>query len=281
MKQTKFVVTEPHRSEYPSPITFEKGAPLRIGEKYSGSENWEDWYFCSTPRQKDGWVPGQVIEWIDDNSGIAKEAYTAKELNVDAGEVVIGSKELNGWIWCRRISQPEEGWVPLKNIREAENIADMDKNPILKDSLINHYLPADYIDSFSKVVVAKENITPDAFFDMAFNQFPGWIEWLLKLRNTLVKPLGLDTKSRFTDCVYEKNTNEIIWGMPDKHLNFHVSMWYGEHMDGKQELRVTTVVKYNNWLGRIYFFVIRPFHGIIISALLKSIARRQLKKDNK
>lgn len=226
MNQTKFVVTEPHRSEYPSPITFEKGAPLRIGEKYSGSENWEDWYFCSTPGQKDG-------------------------------------------------------WVPLKNIRKAENEAYINKNQLLKDSLINHYLPVDYIDSFSKVVVAKENITPDAFFEMAFNQFPGWIDWLLKLRNTLVKPLGLDTKSRFTDCIYEKNANEIIWGMPDKHLNFHVSMGCGEHKDGKQELRVTTVVKYNNWLGRIYFFVIRPFHGIIIAALLNSIKQRQLKKNRK
>lgn len=116
MKPRKLVVIEPHRSEYPFPITFDKGAPLHIGEKYTGSENWEEWYFCSTPGQKDGWVPGQVIERIDDASGIAKEAYTAKELDVDTGEVLMGFKELNGWIWCRRLSQSDEGWVPLKNV---------------------------------------------------------------------------------------------------------------------------------------------------------------------
>lgn len=154
----------------------------------------------------------------------------------------------------------------------------MDKTQIHDGGLINNYLPADYSDSFSKEIMTKERITPDAFFDMAFNQFPAWIDWLLKLRNKIVKPLGLDTTSRFSDSVSERSANEIIWGMPDKHLNFHVSMWCGEHQDGKQELRITTVVKYNNWFGRLYFFVIRPFHGIIISSLLKSIKRKREKE---
>lgn len=101
----------------------------------------------------------------------------------------------------------------------------MNKAKIHNDSLINNYLPADYLDSFSKEVVVNKNITPDTFFDMVFNRFPAWIDWLLKLRNKIVKPLGLDTTSRFPDSVCERSANEIIWGMPDKHLNFNVSMW--------------------------------------------------------
>lgn len=147
----------------------------------------------------------------------------------------------------------------------------MNKTKIHKGDLIDNYLPADYLDSFSKEVEPKENITPDAFFNMAFNQFPTWIDWLLKLRNTIVKPLGLDTTSRFSDSICERNDDEIIWGMPDKHLTFNVSMWCSEHKNGKQELRITTVVKYNNWFGRVYFFVIRPFHGIIIKSILNNI----------
>ena len=90
-------------------------------------------------------------------------------------------------------------------------------NEIPTNSLLANYLPADYSDSFSKEVMTKESITPDAFFNMAFNQFPVWIDWLLKLRNTIVKPLGLDTTSRFWDSVSDRSMNEIIWGMPDKH----------------------------------------------------------------
>lgn len=147
----------------------------------------------------------------------------------------------------------------------------MDKTKIDKGGLIYNYLPADYLDSFLKEIETKENITPDTFFNMAFNQFPAWIDWLLKLRNTIVKPLGLDTTSRFSDSICERNDNEIIWGMSDKHLTFNVSMWCGEHKDDKQELEITTVVKYNNWFGRVYFFVIRPFHGIIIKSILNNI----------
>ena len=90
----------------------------------------------------------------------------------------------------------------------------MNKAKIHNDSLINNYLPADYLDSFSKEVVVNKNITPDTFFDMVFNRFPAWIDWLLKLRNKIVKPLGLDTTSRFPDSVCERSANEIIWGMP-------------------------------------------------------------------
>lgn len=98
--------------------TFDKGVQLCIGEKYSGNENW---YLCSTPRQKDDWVPGQVISWISETSGIAKETYTAKELDVNSGDVLLGTKELNGWIWCMSLSNSEEGWVPLRNLRKMEN----------------------------------------------------------------------------------------------------------------------------------------------------------------
>ena len=150
----------------------------------------------------------------------------------------------------------------------------MSKAKIHKGVLIDKYLPANYIDSFAKEVVTQENITPDALFDMAFNRFPIWIDWLLKLRNKLVKPLGLDTTSRFSDSVCERSANEIIWGMPDKHLNFHVLMLCGEYKDGKQELRITTIVKYNNRLGRMYFFFIKPFHKIIIYSLLNRIKNK-------
>ena len=143
------------------------------------------------------------------------------------------------------------------------------------NSLIVNYLPADYVDSFAQIVVCEKMITPEEFRNFAFNQLPAWINWLMRLRNAIVKPLGLDTSGRFTDMICASSSNEDIFGMPDKHLNFHVSMWCGEYQNGKQELRITTVVKYNIWFGRVYFFVIRPFHRIIIRSILKSIGKRQ------
>ena len=95
---------------------------------------------------------------------------------------------------------------------------------IQTNGLIEKYLPADYVDSYSREIVCNQKITPEKFRNLAFNQLPKWIDWLMNLRNTIVKPLGLDTKSRFTDMVSDKNQYEEIFGMPDSHLDFHVSM---------------------------------------------------------
>ncbi|MCE8013535.1 hypothetical protein HOP57_18580 [Halomonas daqingensis] len=64
MSVSKYLVITPHVSEYPTPITFQKGAFLTVGEKYEGKEDWENWFFCSAPGQEPGWVPGQIIEFL-------------------------------------------------------------------------------------------------------------------------------------------------------------------------------------------------------------------------
>ena len=100
-------------------------------------------------------------------------------------------------------------------------------------------------------MVTGQALTPEDFRNLAFSRFPKWIGWLMNFRNAIVKPLGLDTATRFTDMVLDKNLHEEILGMPDKHLDFHVSdVVRGISTKENQELRITTVVKYNNWLGR-------------------------------
>ncbi|MGL6428630.1 SH3 domain-containing protein [Aeromonas hydrophila] len=115
----KYIVTKPHRSEYPNPIQFNKGDAIVVGEKYEGPEGWEDWFFCTTPGQAGGWVPKQVIERHADGTGRALEDYSARELDVDASETLVGSRTLNGWVWCQRLASPEAGWVPLENLHAA------------------------------------------------------------------------------------------------------------------------------------------------------------------
>ncbi|MGA4447025.1 hypothetical protein ACPA0O_07095 [Ectopseudomonas chengduensis] len=113
-----FIVTTAHISDFPNPITFIEGAPLTVGEQYQGDEGWDNWFFCSTPGQEAGWVPGQVIERLDDLRARAREAYTARELDVQVGERLIASRSLNGWHWCTRQDGRESGWVPQANLVE-------------------------------------------------------------------------------------------------------------------------------------------------------------------
>lgn len=113
-----FIVTTPHTSEFPNPITFAEGAPLTVGEAYRGNEGWDNWLFCSTPGQEPGWVPEQIIERLDDQHARARESYTARELDVQLGERLIASRSLNGWLWCTREAAAESGWVPQANLTE-------------------------------------------------------------------------------------------------------------------------------------------------------------------
>ena len=113
-----YEVIQRHRSEYPTPITFAKGAPLFVGERYEGSQGWEDWYFCSTPGQREGWVPAQVFNMTAPGAAVAMEDYTARKLDVEVGERLEGGRELGGWLWCVR-SGGAAGWVPLDCLQEV------------------------------------------------------------------------------------------------------------------------------------------------------------------
>ncbi len=56
----------------------------------------------------------------------------------------------------------------------------------------------------------------------------------------------------------------------DKHLLFYVDIFITPLETGKQMIEVTTLVKYHNWVGKAYFFCIKPFHRVIVPLVLKS-----------
>ncbi|CAI9395147.1 TPA: hypothetical protein N2R15_002461 [Citrobacter amalonaticus] len=114
-----FIATGQHRSEYPDPITFTRGTPLIVGERYEGNEGWDNWCFCIASGHAGGWVPEQLIERrAESDHGVAKEDYSAKELDVNEGDEFQAIKALNGWLWCRRLTDNDIGWVPMNILRK-------------------------------------------------------------------------------------------------------------------------------------------------------------------
>jgi hypothetical protein len=117
----RFIAIGQHRSEYPHPITFARGTPLVIGDRYEGAEGWDNWYFCTIPTHSGGWVPEQLIErGMHPGHGVAKDDYTAKELDVDEGDEFQAIKFLNGWLWCQRLSNNDIGWVPMSILQSIK-----------------------------------------------------------------------------------------------------------------------------------------------------------------
>ncbi len=135
--------------------------------------------------------------------------------------------------------------------------------------LIDKYLPSDYNDSVSKRIKPAEPLTPDCIFEDMFCNFPKPVAWLMKMRNALVKPFGLQGGSGFRSLVSERNDEEIIICKNDRHLCFWVSIYCSRPEDGWQEAAVTTVVKFNNLLGKIYFIGIWVFHKLLVKSLFR------------
>ena len=143
-----------------------------------------------------------------------------------------------------------------------------------------------YCDSYWIVTQTNESldkITTDIF------QTPKWAEILMGIRNNLVKLIGLNPggmkkNNNIADhypigsrAVYfkvvDRTEKEIIMAENDKHLNFKVSVL--TYRDGDNvTINLTTLVKYNNFLGRLYFLPVKPFHRMIVISLLKRLLKK-------
>ncbi len=136
--------------------------------------------------------------------------------------------------------------------------------------LWEHVQPGDFIDGYA----VKSDLTPQQATQVGFTM-PGWANWLLALRNKLVKPLGLKTSDSaqpnkdgaLFPVTYSTDIEHII-GIDDSHLNFRVSV-----MRHQGQIHMATWVHRNNQLGRLYLSVVMPFHILLVRNSMKRIAR--------
>ncbi|WP_066219396.1 DUF2867 domain-containing protein [Formosa haliotis] len=169
-------------------------------------------------------------------------------------------------------------------------------------SLLNVYNKEyKHIDSFQGVIHDKENKFTATDMGMAFfSSGPKWVEYLFALRNKIVSIFGLKTSDPIKNrteqlenfnCdvgaqlglfkVLAKTENEIILGEDDKHLNFRVSLFLHLQVEDTttKAFIISTLVAFNNRLGKLYFLIVNPFHKLIIPIMLKGIIK-ELEKQN-
>lgn len=104
-----------HKNDNTTPIIITKGSKVRLGEKSNSNGNWPNWIYCFSDENGEGWTPIQIIQ-IEGAYGIVLEDYSAVELDVQKDEIVEGAIELNGWTWCKKINQLDEGWLPNEKL---------------------------------------------------------------------------------------------------------------------------------------------------------------------
>ncbi len=153
-------------------------------------------------------------------------------------------------------------------------------------SLVICSLPQiDFADAFKCQLPENQLQNIDSVTRAIFLTMPQWITKLLELRNAIVRPFGLKTSIDAEPSngqeklkpgtavgvfeVLDRRLDEIMVGEDDKHLDYRVSVRL-ECEEGKCWVVISTVVKFNNWLGRAYSVPVKPVHKIIIPAMMRN-----------
>jgi hypothetical protein len=146
------------------------------------------------------------------------------------------------------------------------------------------------IDYFDSYMVVKETDEPIDKITERILTLPYWVKALLDIRYFLiVKPFGLQTgmkkqghsvknqdghlyQNNFGEVsIINRNENEIVMGDDDKHLYYRISIL--KRNTGKlSEIYLTTIVKFNNNWGKVYFAFIKPFHKMVVKSMLRNLA---------
>jgi hypothetical protein len=138
---------------------------------------------------------------------------------------------------------------------------------------------ADFADAF-RIALAGRTLDARQATERMMSHQPRWMERLVALRNALVAPFGLKTswvgEPATRDAigifpVLSETPDRLVAGFDDRHLDFRLIVDVRASADG-QQVTATTLVRTNNWFGRLYLAVILPFHRLVVRALLRQVA---------
>ncbi len=173
------------------------------------------------------------------------------------------------------------------------------KTIIPPDSLIaTEHQKVDYQDAFGIQLPRQYAIPPEKLVKLFFDSFPKWGQILLGIREFLAARVGLKTangidikrqihqfegqpgQSIALFHVRERSEKEILTGETDDHLDFSLSFIGNKNADHFEVILATTVI-YNNWMGKIYFFFVKPIHQLLVPAMLKKMAKKLVTNTSK
>jgi hypothetical protein len=140
---------------------------------------------------------------------------------------------------------------------------------------------AQFGDAF-QIIVEGQNLSAMEAAKRAVYGAPSWINRLLELRNLVVKPFGLKPgEDRSLENAGPSNVglfpvlaeepNRVLLGMNDKHLDFRLLVDVVNQNNGSQIITASTVVKTHNALGRAYLAIVKPFHKVIVPAMMRRV----------
>ena len=138
---------------------------------------------------------------------------------------------------------------------------------------------AEFADSYSMTVSGLSLDAVGATWRV-MGRTPRWVAGLMAARNLLVRPFGLKTAPDEASPprlrigmfpVISQSAAQVVLGLNDRHLDFRVLVEVEELGMGRQAVTASTAVRTHNLLGRVYLAIVKPFHRIIVPAMLAQV----------
>lgn len=137
----------------------------------------------------------------------------------------------------------------------------------------------DYADKYA--VDLPERMDAPRFCSLILEAAPRWLDLVLSIRDSVAGKVGFNTQERnygklvnlapggkFGPLLVQSVSPErVVCGDTDKHLAFRATF---ETDSAGQRGSFTTEVQFVDAVGRAYFTLVKPFHKLIIPALISA-----------
>lgn len=104
-------VRSAHTAPSSDPLEVVEGQNVTVGDE---STEWPGFVWCTNLEGKGGWVPEAYLDQAT-GAGVMRCDYSAAELSVAPGDVLILHRLESGWYWSST-SDGEVGWVPEEKV---------------------------------------------------------------------------------------------------------------------------------------------------------------------
>jgi hypothetical protein len=162
------------------------------------------------------------------------------------------------------------------------------RRAVLPDVLRPFASGADHVDV--KTVEAETSLREFIAGLMAYQ--PAWVTALYRVRGVFVRLLGMrqsgipgPARLRAEEVPMERGgtasfftvrhaEEERVWvvSAEDSHLEATLAVAMEPRGGQRRRFHVVTLVHYRNWAGPVYFNVIRPFHHLVVGAMVRNAA---------
>lgn len=129
------------------------------------------------------------------------------------------------------------------------------------------------MDAWRLPVVTGARFTPAQWYEAIFGDPPGWVSALMRLRNRLAGTAGFARAESTRFPVLAGTDDELLIGGDSADFALRVSI-----LVEPEAVTCTTLTRAHRGRGRAYLALIRPFHVIVVRAMLARAGRTLLER---